>query len=47
MQRRAQWPGYRPALSDLSTAIVNKMSHDVEEILAPQKSLYLGALRRT
>jgi hypothetical protein len=26
-QRRAQWPGYRPARSGLSTAIVNKSSH--------------------
>ena len=26
-QRRAQWPGYRPARSSLSTVIVNKSSH--------------------
>ena len=47
MHRRAQWPGYRPALSDLSTAIVNKLSHRVEEIFGAKKSLYLGPLRRT
>ena len=47
MHRRAQWPGYRPALSDLSTAIVNKLSHHVEEIFGAKKSLYLGPLRRT
>jgi hypothetical protein len=29
-QRRAQWPGYRPAQSGLSTPIVNKTSHRAE-----------------
>jgi hypothetical protein len=47
MHRRAQWPGYRPARSDLSTAIVNKLSHHVEEIFGAKNSLYLGPLRRT
>ena len=27
MQRRAQWPGYRPTRSDLSTHVVKKSSH--------------------
>ena len=44
MHRRAQWPGYRPARSGLSTPIVNKLSHHVEEICDAKKSLYLGAL---
>ena len=44
MHRRAQWPGYRPARSGLSTVIVNKLSHDVEEFWDAKKSLYLGAL---
>ena len=30
MQCRAQWPGYRPAHSSLSTPVVNKSSHRVE-----------------
>jgi hypothetical protein len=30
MQCRAQWPGYRPAQSMLSTAVVNKSSHHVK-----------------
>jgi hypothetical protein len=34
MQRRAQWPGYRPAQSTLSTAIVNKSSHHAENFVA-------------
>src|SRR4051794_27836890 len=44
MHRRAQWPGYRPARSGLSTPIVKKLSHHVEEICDAEKSLYLGAL---
>ena len=47
MHRRAQWPGYRPTRSDLSTPFVNKLSHDVEEIFDAKKSIYLGPLRRT
>jgi hypothetical protein len=44
MHRRAQWPGYRPAGSGLSTVIVNKLSHHLEEFCDAKKSLYLGAL---
>src|SRR4029453_10863457 len=44
MHRRAQWPGYRPARSGLSTVIVNKLSHRLEEFCDAKKSLYLGAL---
>jgi len=44
MHRRAQWPGYRPAGSGLSTVIVNKLSHRLEEFCDAKKSLYLGAL---
>jgi hypothetical protein len=39
MQRRAQWPGYRPAQSDLSTLIVNKLSHHVQIFLEARMSL--------
>ena len=46
-RRRAQWSGYRPSPSDLSTAFVKKMSYGVEEFLDPKKSRYLGPLRRT
>src|ERR1044072_3419375 len=44
MHRRAQWPGYRPARSGLSTAIVNKLSHRVEEFCDAKKSLCFGPL---
>src|SRR5207244_13340198 len=44
MHRRAQWPGYRPARSGLSTAIVNKLSHHVEEFCDAKKSLCFGPL---
>jgi hypothetical protein len=46
-QRRAQWPGYRPARSGLSTPVVNKSSHPPRESCAARKSLFLGTLRRT
>ena len=44
MHRRAQWPGYRPARSGLSTPIVNKLSHHGEEFCDAKKSLYFGPL---
>src|ERR1044072_8353057 len=44
MHRRPQWPGYRPARSELSTAIVNKLSHHVEEFCDAKKSLCFGPL---
>ena len=44
MHRRAQWPGYRPARSGLSTPIVNKLSHRVEEFCDAKKSLCFGPL---
>ena len=46
-QRRAQWPGYRPARSLLSTAVVNKSSHQAAESQTAPKSRFLGASRRT
>jgi hypothetical protein len=36
-QRRAQWPGYRPARSWLSTAIVNKSSHGFDFFCGAKK----------
>jgi hypothetical protein len=44
MHRRAQWSVYRPGRSGLSTVIVNKLSHHVEEFWDAKKSLYLRAL---
>ena len=44
MHRRAQWPGYRPPRSGLSTPIVNKLSHHVEEFCDAKKSLCFGPL---
>src|SRR6202030_1478949 len=46
-QRRAQWPGYKPARSALSTVVVNKSSHQEGESCTAQKSRSLGTLRRT
>jgi len=47
MQRRAQWPGYRPAPSALSTPVVNKSSHRVENFESAREPCFLGLLRRT
>jgi hypothetical protein len=44
MHRRAQWPGYRPARSGLSTPFVNKLSHHLEVFCDAKKSLYFGPL---
>jgi hypothetical protein len=44
MHRRAQWPGYRPARSGLSTPIVKKMSYRSQEFCDAKKSLCFGAL---
>ena len=44
MHRRAQWPGYRPARSELSTPIVNKLSHRSQVFWDAKKSLYFGPL---
>ena len=44
MHRRAQWPGYRPARSGLSTPFVNKLSHQLEVFCDAKKSLYFGPL---
>ena len=46
-QRRAQWAGYKPARSALSTVVVNKSSHHATESRTAKKSRFLGALRRT
>src|ERR1700731_963491 len=46
-QRRAQWPGYRPPRSGLSTPVVNKSSHQARESSQAQKPRFLGPLRRT
>jgi hypothetical protein len=46
-QRRAQWPGYRPLRSELSTPHVKKSSHRSTESRRAKKSRFLGALRRT
>jgi len=46
-QRRAQWPGYRPPRSGLSTPVVNKSSHHPRESCAARKPRFLGTLRRT
>ena len=37
-QCRAQWSGYRPAQSVLSTPVVNKSSHRMRESRGPKKS---------
>ena len=47
MQRRAQWPVYKPARSALSTPVVNKSSHRPRESRTAKKSLFLRTLRRT
>src|SRR3954471_11720629 len=44
MHRRAQWPGYRPARSGLSTPIVNKLSHRSQVFWDAKKSLCFGPL---
>src|SRR4030095_5657865 len=44
MHRRAQWPGYRPARSGLSTPIVNKLSHRSQVFWDAKKSLSFGPL---
>jgi hypothetical protein len=44
MHRRAQWPGYRPARSGLSTPIVKKLSYRSQEFCDAKKSLCFGAL---
>lgn len=44
MHRRAQWPGYRPARSGLSTPIVNKLSHHSQVFWDAKKSLCFGPL---
>jgi hypothetical protein len=46
-QCRAQWSGYKPAQSALSTPVVNKSSHRERESHTTKKSRYLRALRRT
>jgi hypothetical protein len=46
-QRRAQWPGYRPARSSLSTVDVNKSSHHGSFFSAARKPLFLRTWRRT
>ena len=43
--RRAQWPGYSPALSGLSTPAVNKSSHDSRKFRNSQKPLVFKAFR--
>ena len=44
---RAQWPGYRPAPSGLSTPVVNKSSHGGKESPAAKKPLFFRGSRRT
>jgi hypothetical protein len=44
MHRRAQWPGYRPARSGLSTPIVKKLSHRSQDFWDAKKSLCFGPL---
>ena len=44
MHRRAQWPGYRPARSGLSTPIVKKLSYRSQEFRDAKKSLCFGPL---
>ena len=46
-QRRAQWPGYKPARSELSTVVVNKSSHRFGESCGAKKSRFLRTSRRT
>jgi len=45
--RRAQWPGYSPARSGLSTPVVNKSSHGPKRISKGQETLIFRASRRT
>ena len=44
MHRRAQWPGYRPHPSGLSTPIVKKLSHRPQVFWDAKKSLCFGPL---
>jgi hypothetical protein len=44
MHRRAQWPGYRPARSGLSTPIVKKLSYRSQVFCDAKKSLCFGPL---
>ena len=44
MHRRAQWPGYRPHPSGLSTPIVKKLSHRSQVFWDAKKSLCFGPL---
>ena len=46
-QRRAQWPGYRPARSWLSTAIVNKSSHRFIFFATRRSPNFFRTMRRT
>jgi hypothetical protein len=46
-QCRAQWAVYKPARSALSTAVVNKSSHQGRESRTAKKSRFLGTSRRT
>ena len=46
-QRRAQWAVYKPARSSLSTAVVNKSSHQAAESQTAPKSRFFGPSRRT
>jgi hypothetical protein len=39
-QRRAQWPGYKPARSTLSTPLVNKSSHHPRDFYGAKKSRF-------
>src|SRR5262245_28189496 len=44
MHRRAQWPGYRPARSGLSTPFVKKLSYRSQVFWDAKKSLCFGPL---
>lgn len=44
MHRRAQWPGYRPARSGLSTPLVKKLSYRSQVFWDAKKSLCFGPL---
>ena len=46
-QRRAQWAGYRPARSSLSTVDVNKSSHHAALFSAARRPRFLRTSRRT
>jgi hypothetical protein len=46
-QRRAQWAGYRPARSSLSTVDVNKSSHQGSFFSVARKPRFLRTWRRT